>query len=51
MYNNSHVWYTHYRGYIIKNWFDKETNRIMQEKIPYNQPNNFIQYLDKYLYK
>ena len=36
--NNSQVWYTHYRGYIIKSWIDKNTNRILQEKIPYNQP-------------
>jgi len=50
--NNSQIWYTHYRGYIIKNWIDKDTNRIVQEKIPYNQPNNYLNYLDNYfMYK
>jgi hypothetical protein len=50
--NNSQIWYTHYRGYIIKNWVDKDTNRIIQEKIPYNQPNNYLNYLDNYfMYK
>ena len=49
---NSQIWYTHYRGYIIKNWVDKDTNRIIQEKIPYNQPNNYLNYLDNYfMYK
>jgi hypothetical protein len=50
--NNSQIWYTHYRGYIIKNWIDKNTNRIIQEKIEYNQPNNYLKYLDNYfMYK
>ena len=50
--NNSQIWYTHYRGYIIKNWVDKDTNMIVQEKIPYNQPNNYLNYLDNYfMYK
>jgi hypothetical protein len=42
------VWYTHYRGYIVKNRVDKDTNRIIQEKIEYNQPNNYLNYLDNY---
>jgi len=50
--NNSQIWYTHYRGYIIKNWVDKDTNMIVQEKILYNQPNNYLNYLDNYfMYK
>lgn len=50
--NNLQIWYTHYRGYIIKNWVDKDTNRIVQEKIPYNQPSNYLNYLDNYfMYK
>ena len=49
--NNSKIWYTHYRGYIIKNWVDKD-NRIIQEKIEYNQPDNYLKYLDNYfMYK
>jgi hypothetical protein len=46
--NSSQVWYTHYRGYIIKNWIEKDTNRIIQEKIEYNQPDNYLKYLDNY---
>ena len=42
------VWYTQYRGYIVKSWIDSETNLIKQMKIPYNQPNNFLHYLDYY---
>jgi hypothetical protein len=50
--NNQHIWYTHFKGYIIKNWVDKDTNRIIQERIPYNQPNNYLKYLDNYfMYK
>ena len=42
------VWYNHYRGYIVKNYVDPKTNMIIQEKIPYNQPNNFLYFLDNY---
>ena len=42
------IWYTKYRGYIVKNWVDPETNLIKQMKIPHNQPNNFLQFLDNY---
>jgi len=48
MNNNSNVWYTHYGGYIIKNWIEKDTNRIIREKIEYNRPNNYLKYLDYY---
>jgi len=49
-YNNqtNKVWYNHYRGYIVKNYIDPKTNMIIQEKIPYNQPNNFLHFLDNY---
>lgn len=46
--NNIKVWYNNYRGYIVKNWVDPKTNLIMQEKVPYNQPNNFLKFLDNY---
>ena len=46
--NTTKVWYTKYRGYIVKNWIDPDTNLIKQMKIPYNQPNNFLQFLDNY---
>lgn len=42
------IWYTHYRGYIVKSWLCPYTNRIMEEKIPYNQPCNIIRFLDHY---
>lgn len=45
---NQNVWYNHYRGYIVKSWIDNDSNRIMQEKIPYNQPNNYLNFLDNY---
>jgi hypothetical protein len=41
------VWYIHTRGYIIKYWYD-ENNKIMREKIPYNQPNHFDLFLNNY---
>jgi hypothetical protein len=39
---NTKVWYVHSKGYIIKNWIEPNTNKILQEKIPYNQPNNYL---------
>ena len=49
--SNSNVWYTHTKGYIIKSWID-QNNMIIEEKIPYNQPNNYLKFLDNYfMYK
>jgi len=42
------VWYNHYRGYIVKSYIHPETNIIIQEKVPYNQPNNFLNFLNNY---
>ena len=42
------VWYTQYRGYIVKSTLDNKTGRIIDEKIPYNQPNNYLNFLDNY---
>lgn len=33
---NTKIWYNHYRGYIVRSYFDSLTNRIIQEKIKYN---------------
>jgi len=44
------VWYTHYKSYIVKSWLHPVTNRIVEEKIPYNQPNNYLKFLDNYNY-
>jgi len=50
--NNKNVWYVHTKGFLIKNWIDPFSNRIIQEKIPYNQPNNYLKFLDDYfMYK
>ena len=46
--NTQHVWYTHYRGYIVKSTIDRNTNKIIEEKMPYNQPNNYINFIDNY---
>ena len=45
---DNRVWYNHYRGYIIKSWVDPKTNLIVQEKLPYNQPNHYLKFLDNY---
>ena len=53
-YNNMEhkVWYTHYKSYIVKSWIHPVSNRIIEEKIPYNQPNNYLKFLDDYfMYK
>ena len=46
--NATKVWYTHYRGYIVKSYLNPYTNRIIEEKIPFNQPNNFTNFLNNY---
>ena len=49
--NNTNVWYTNAKGYIIKSWVSPN-NMIIEEKIPYNQPNNYLNFLDNYfMYK
>ena len=40
MYSSPKIWYTDYKGYIVKSYFDPITNKIIQEKIPYNHPRN-----------
>jgi hypothetical protein len=46
--NSNKVWYIQSKGYIIKSWVDPHTNLIVEKRIPYNQPNNFLNYLDNY---
>ena len=48
MKNNNKIWYTHYRGYIVKSILDEKTSKIIEEKIEYNQPNNYLRFLDNY---
>ena len=45
------IWYNHYRGYIVKSWFNPNTNLIEEEKIPYNKNVPIKSFLDKYLRK
>jgi hypothetical protein len=45
------IWYTHYKGYIVKSYLEPITNRIIEEKIPYNQPNHYLKFLNNYDYK
>jgi len=42
------IWYVHAKGYISKCWIDPRTNLIVEERIPYNQPNNYLKFLDNY---
>lgn len=46
--NKHKVWYTHYRGYIVKSVLDYDTGQIYEKMIPYNQPSNFRNFLDNY---
>jgi len=46
--NDNKIWYTNNRGCICKSWYDPKTNRIYEEKIPYNHPNNTLKFLDEY---
>jgi len=43
------VWYDNYRGFVVKNTLCPLTNRIIQERVPYNIPIKF--FLEKYKYK
>ena len=53
MYNSDtiKVWYTHTKGYIIKRWVDPKTNLIVEERLPYNQPSNYLTFLNNYFKK
>lgn len=42
------VWTTHTKGFIIKNWVDPDTNKIMEERLPYNQPQHYLNNLNNY---
>jgi hypothetical protein len=46
--NTVKVWYTHINGCIVKSYIHPVTNRIIQEKMPYNHPSNYTKSLDEY---
>jgi len=46
------VWYNHYRGYVVRNTYNPNTNRILQQRLEYNSPNNYVQQIDDFfMYK
>jgi hypothetical protein len=46
------VWYNHYRGYIVRNTLDPQTNRIIQERMEFNSPANYNKQIDDFfMYK
>jgi hypothetical protein len=42
------VWYTNINGCITKSYNNPITNKIIQEKIPFNHPSNFTKWIDDY---
>lgn len=44
---NPKVWYTHYKGNIVKSVLDSN-NRIHEKAIQYNQPSEFRNFLNNY---
>ena len=46
--NSPRVWWNDYRGCITKSTLYPGQKIIQQEAIPYNQPENFLEFLDCY---
>jgi hypothetical protein len=46
--SNTKVWYTHFRGCIVKSWIDPNTNLIKEERLPYNQPDHYLHSINNY---
>lgn len=42
------TWFNERGGFIFKSTLNPITGKIHQEKIPYNQPSNFTQFLYEY---
>lgn len=42
------VWFNERGGFIYKSTLDPISGKIYQEKIPYNQPSNFTNFLYRY---
>ena len=46
------IWYNHYMGNIVRNIYDQKTNRIIQEKMPFNSPLEYNKQIDEFfMYK
>ena len=49
---NQKIWYNHYMGNIVRNIYDPQTNRIIQEKMPFNSPLEYNKQIDEFfMYK
>ena len=49
---NQRIWYNHFMGNIIRNIYDPNTNRIIQEKISSNSAHQYKKQIDDYfIYK
>ena len=46
------IWYNHYMGNIVRNIYDPQTNRIIQEKMAFNSPLEYNKQIDEFfMYK
>jgi hypothetical protein len=46
------IWYNHYMGNIVRNIYDPQTNRIIQEKMVFNSPLEYNKQIDEFfMYK
>ncbi len=45
----SKTWFNERGGYIIKSTLNPVTGKIEEEKLSYNQPSNFQQFLNDYM--
>jgi hypothetical protein len=49
---NQKIWYNHYMGNIVRNIYDPQTNRIIQEKMTFNSPLEYNKQIDEFfMYK
>ena len=49
---NQKIWYNHYMGNIVRNIYDPQTNRIIQEKMAFNSPLEYNKKIDDFfMYK
>jgi hypothetical protein len=45
----SKSWFNERGGYIIKSTLDPITGKIIEERLAYNQPNTYTQFLNDYM--
>ena len=50
--SGTRVWYNHFRGYVVRNTYEPQTNRIIQERLEFNSPLNYNKQIDDFfMYK